>query len=148
MATSKPDLPRLRLNSSDDFEHQESWNAAFSDRKLSKGQQDVDNASMSVSIHASATVCSSCLPSPVNTIESTITSAQAQYDAVNGYFTANAGTITSAVNVITESVDLKVVENAISQFEEVAGVLVRGLDELAKLHPFVGGKRLFACHRT
>jgi hypothetical protein len=111
-------LPRLRLNSTDDFQFNDSWNAAFEGKDLSKGEAKADAI--------------------VDAVDGAVSSAQQHYAAVNDFYEANSATIKGVVDILDDNVDMKAVEGVFNHFEEVAGVLVKGLDELAKLHPFVG----------
>ncbi|KAF7322010.1 Protein kinase domain-containing protein [Mycena kentingensis (nom. inval.)] len=58
------------------------------------------------------------------------------YEKLNAFFTANSATINSAASVLL-NVDVKSVENAITRFTETSAVVMKGLDCLAEVHPFV-----------
>ncbi|KAJ7140785.1 hypothetical protein C8R44DRAFT_237363 [Mycena epipterygia] len=62
------------------------------------------------------------------------------YDTLNTFYTANAATISSAAGALASAVnlDVKSIENTITTFAETSAVLMKGLDALGQLHPFVG----------
>lgn len=66
------------------------------------------------------------------------------YTFAKQYSTENQATIESTVKKIavmaSATVDFNAVEEGISGFVEGTKVLMRGLDEVAKLHPFIGGR--------
>ncbi|KAJ7065527.1 hypothetical protein C8F01DRAFT_982091, partial [Mycena amicta] len=56
---------------------------------------------------------------------------------LNSFFVANSATINSAASALLD-VDVKSIESAITSFAETSAVLMKGLDALSQLHPFVG----------
>ncbi|KAJ7151760.1 hypothetical protein C8R43DRAFT_886602, partial [Mycena crocata] len=59
---------------------------------------------------------------------------------LNAFYTANATTISSAATALASAVnlDMKGIENTITTFAETSAVLMKGLDALGQVHPFVG----------
>lgn len=57
---------------------------------------------------------------------------------VNQFYAANQATIQAAAAGFS-SLDNKSIENAISTFTESAKVVMKGLDALGQVHPFIGG---------
>ncbi|KAJ7131765.1 hypothetical protein C8R43DRAFT_895670, partial [Mycena crocata] len=59
---------------------------------------------------------------------------------LNTFYAANSVTITSAASALASAVnlDVKSIENTITTFAETSAVLMKGLDALGQLHPFVG----------
>ncbi len=70
---------------------------------------------------------------------------------VNQFYAANQATIQQAAAGFS-SLDNKTIENAISTFTESAKVVMKGLDALGQVHPFIGGLSMFptklAVHST
>ncbi|KAJ6573432.1 hypothetical protein DFH09DRAFT_916098 [Mycena vulgaris] len=66
--------------------------------------------------------------------------ASEAYETLNAFYTANAATISSAAGALASAVnlDVKSIENTITTFAETSTVLIKGLDALGQLHPFVG----------
>lgn len=66
------------------------------------------------------------------------------YTFAKQYSTENKAAIESTVKKIavaaSAAMDSKAVEEGISGFVEGTKILMRGLDEVAKLHPFIGGR--------
>ncbi|KAJ7230020.1 hypothetical protein GGX14DRAFT_581900 [Mycena pura] len=62
------------------------------------------------------------------------------YEKLNAFFTANASTISSVGNALASAanLDVKSIENTITKFAETSSVLMKGLDALGQVHPFVG----------
>ncbi|KAJ6608452.1 hypothetical protein B0H10DRAFT_1815812 [Mycena sp. CBHHK59/15] len=62
------------------------------------------------------------------------------YEKLNTFYTANAATINSAGSALASAVNLDVagIEHTITTFAETSAVLMKGLDALGQLHPFVG----------
>jgi len=54
--------------------------------------------------------------------------------------------VTTAINVATVLTNIDGVQDGINRFLEGSAVLVKALDEVAKLHPFVGGEFHFPAH--
>lgn len=63
------------------------------------------------------------------------------YEKLNTFYSANSATITSAAGSLAAAVnlDVKSIENTITTFAETSAVLMKGLDALGQVHPFVGG---------
>jgi hypothetical protein len=63
------------------------------------------------------------------------------YEKLNTFYTANSATITSAAGSLAAAVnlDVKSIENTITTFAETSAILMKGLDALGQVHPFVGG---------
>ena len=59
--------------------------------------------------------------------------------AINDFRQNNPGTIASAITGIASEIDLKMVEDQIKRFGESSKILMSALDEVAKVHPFIGG---------
>ncbi|KAJ7657340.1 hypothetical protein DFH06DRAFT_991084, partial [Mycena polygramma] len=59
---------------------------------------------------------------------------------LNAFYTANSATISTAASALSSAVnlDVKSIENTISTFAETSAVLMKGLDALGSVHPFVG----------
>jgi hypothetical protein len=69
------------------------------------------------------------------------------YTFAKGFSSDNAAMIGSTITQIAEasaSIDSKALEDGLHGFLEGVQVLMKGLDEVAKLHPFVGGT--LNCH--
>ncbi|KAJ7762637.1 hypothetical protein B0H16DRAFT_1311844, partial [Mycena metata] len=58
---------------------------------------------------------------------------------LNAFYTANSSAISSAGNALASAanLDVKSIENTITTFAETSAVLMKGLDALGQLHPFV-----------
>ncbi|KAJ7124548.1 hypothetical protein C8R44DRAFT_704054 [Mycena epipterygia] len=69
-----------------------------------------------------------------------VAKATEAYDKLNAFYTANSATISSAGSALASAVnlDVKSIENTITTFAETSAVLLKGLDALGQLHPFVG----------
>ncbi|KAJ6594849.1 hypothetical protein B0H19DRAFT_1096915 [Mycena capillaripes] len=67
--------------------------------------------------------------------------ANEAYEKLNTFYTANAATISTAAGALASAVNLDVhsIEATITSFAESSAVLMKGLDALGNLHPFVGG---------
>ncbi|KAJ7034088.1 hypothetical protein C8F04DRAFT_956948, partial [Mycena alexandri] len=59
---------------------------------------------------------------------------------LNAFYTANSTAINSAGSALASAanLDVKSIENTITTFAETSAVLMKGLDALGQLHPFVG----------
>ncbi|KAJ7457844.1 hypothetical protein FB451DRAFT_1509189 [Mycena latifolia] len=66
--------------------------------------------------------------------------ASEAYETLNTFYTANASTISSAASALASAanIDVKSIENTITTFAETSAVVMKGLDALGQLHPFVG----------
>lgn len=62
------------------------------------------------------------------------------YEKLNTFYTANAATISTAAGALASAVnlDVKSIEATITSFAETSAVLMKGLDALGQVHPFVG----------
>ncbi|KAJ6530320.1 hypothetical protein B0H19DRAFT_482579 [Mycena capillaripes] len=60
------------------------------------------------------------------------------YEKLNTFYTANQSAIDSAGSALASDLNVKSLENAITTFAETSKVLMKGLDVLGQLHPFVG----------
>jgi hypothetical protein len=71
------------------------------------------------------------------------------YHNLNKFYKANSATISSAAGAFASALnlDVKSFENTIATFAETSAVLIKGLDTLGQLHPFVGSV-CFAFHVT
>ncbi|KAJ7429390.1 hypothetical protein B0H11DRAFT_2409490 [Mycena galericulata] len=93
-----------------------SYKTAFAAVQLPRSQGEIDKIEDRLSVPASK--------------------ANEAYENLNTFYTANAATITSAAGAL--NLDVKSIENSINTFAETSAVLMKGLDALAQLHPFVG----------
>ncbi|KAF7296411.1 Protein kinase domain-containing protein [Mycena chlorophos] len=91
--------------------------SAFAPEALSAGQAKVDKIE--------------------NAITDRATQASDAYDKLNTFFTANAATINS-VSTAVLGTDVKSIESAITHFAETSAVVMKGLDALGQVHPFIG----------
>ncbi len=63
------------------------------------------------------------------------------YTSLNTWYAANESAIASAATAISSlSLDTKSIDSALSSFVETSDVVMKGLDALGQLHPFVGGQ--------
>ncbi|KAJ6608432.1 hypothetical protein B0H10DRAFT_2226840 [Mycena sp. CBHHK59/15] len=62
------------------------------------------------------------------------------YEKLNTFYTANAAVISTAGSALASAANLDVagIEHTITTFAETSAVLMKGLDALGQLHPFVG----------
>jgi hypothetical protein len=74
-----------------------------------------------------------------------VNKANEAYEKLNAFYTANSATITSTAGALASAVnlDVKSIENTITMFAETSAILMKGLDALGQLHPFVGGSYFF-----
>jgi hypothetical protein len=86
------------------------------------------------------------------TTEDKITSAQNPESPLlplaKDFYSDNKDSFTSITGAITGGaaahIDLGAIEAKVKVFEEASKVLMKGLDEVAKVHPFVGGSKFFS----
>jgi hypothetical protein len=66
--------------------------------------------------------------------------ASEAYENLNAFYTANSAVISSAAGALASAanLDVKSIESTITTFAETSAVLIKGLDALGQLHPFVG----------
>jgi hypothetical protein len=65
-----------------------------------------------------------------------VNKASDAYEKLNAFYTANSATITSVTSAV--NLDVKSIESSIKTFAETSAVLMKGLDALGSVHPFVG----------
>ncbi|KAJ7090797.1 hypothetical protein B0H15DRAFT_836939 [Mycena belliarum] len=96
------------------------YTAAFATAELPAAQRSIDRIEDKLSV-------------PIG-------NATEAYETLNAFYTANAATISSAAGALAlaVNVDVKSIENTITTFAETSAVMIKGLDALGQLHPFVG----------
>ncbi|CAK5271846.1 unnamed protein product [Mycena citricolor] len=96
------------------------YTAAFSATSLSASQQKIDGIEDKLSV-------------PINQSNDTYTTLQT-------FYTANAAVINTASSALaaTANIDVKSIEATIARFAETSAVIMKGLDALGAVHPFVG----------
>lgn len=122
-------LPKISINGSDadsndvpeDLHRQQSldtaYQAAFSKTDLSKTQKKAERIMDTIDLSGITT----------------------SYASFNTWYTANESAIASAATAISSlSLDTKSIDSALSSFVETSEVVMKGLDALGQLHPFVG----------
>lgn len=73
-------------------------------------------------------------------VSSPVSKAVDALESFNDWYEDNQATVLEAATSITSlDIDSKGVENAISAFGETARVIIKGLDVLSELHPFIAG---------
>ncbi|SJK96921.1 uncharacterized protein ARMOST_00170 [Armillaria ostoyae] len=122
-------LPKISINGSDagskdvpeDLHRQQSldtaYQAAFSKTELSKTQKKIERVMDTLDLSGITT----------------------SYASLNTWYAANESAIASAATAISSlSLDTKSIDSALSSFVETSEVVMKGLDALGQLHPFVG----------
>ncbi|KAG7442638.1 uncharacterized protein BT62DRAFT_954741 [Guyanagaster necrorhizus] len=122
-------LPKISINGTDadsndvpeDLHRQQSldtaYDAAYSKIELSKTQKKVDKLMDTIDLSGIST----------------------SYASFNTWYTANESAIESAATAIGSlSLDTKSIDSTLNSFAETSEVVMKGLDALGQLHPFVG----------
>ena len=65
------------------------------------------------------------------------------YSTGSDFYAQNSDAIKSAANAVAQGIDLVAIEDDIRGFAESSRVLMSLLDEVAKVHPVVGGELLW-----
>lgn len=70
------------------------------------------------------------------------------YHRLQAFYAENALTINNAGNMVASTVNLdpKAIESNISRFAETSKVLMKGLDVLGQLHPFINSTNTSGLH--
>jgi hypothetical protein len=78
-------------------------------------------------------------------LEAGATKTSLAFDNLNAFYTANSAMINTAANALASAVnlDVKSIESTMTTFSETSAVLMKGLDALGQVHPFVGGTCFF-----
>ncbi|CAK5271410.1 unnamed protein product [Mycena citricolor] len=94
--------------------------AAYSSSSLSDSRQKIDGIEDKLSV-------------PINSTNDTYTTLQT-------FYTTNAAVINTASSALaaTADIDVKSIEATIARFAETSAVIMKGLDALGAVHPFVG----------
>ncbi|KAJ7617951.1 hypothetical protein FB45DRAFT_932998 [Roridomyces roridus] len=114
---SSPRPPTIQVD--DDFLNS-SYQSAFRSVEVSESQRRIDNLEDRLSVQ--------------------ISKGDEAYQAVNDFYVANAAALGAAGSALASvaNLDVKSIENTISTFVETSAVVMKGLDALGQLHPFVG----------
>jgi hypothetical protein len=72
-------------------------------------------------------------------VEDKVIAASSKATALSGFYAAHGAQIGGALQTIIDNTDLKTVENTVKGFAESSQVLMKALDAVQTIHPFIGG---------
>lgn len=77
---------------------------------------------------------------PVDQVSNVVCKTQSAYESVNAFYSANQSVFAAAASSLANlNGDSTLIEATMSAFTEYCPIVLKGLDSLGQLHPFIGG---------
>lgn len=79
----------------------------------------------------------------VDKVSNAVSKTQSAYESVNAFYSANQSVFAAAASSLANlNGDSTAIEATMSAFTQYCPIVLKGLDSLGQLHPFIGGARV------